>query len=577
MKRFFLAAVVLLLAVQAEAEVKLPALLGSNMVLQRNTEVNFWGEASPRSRVLLTASWDGRTYDAKADAEGRWAMKIATGEAGGPYTVTVSDGKEVVLDNVMLGEVWVCSGQSNMEMPVSGFMFQPVEGAVDAIADAGMYPGIRMFTVPRVSSKTPLDDCDAAWQTATPASVGQFSAVGYFFGRMLYKALGIPVGLITSNWGGSTIEAWMTVDAIDATPGIDHAVAKSGTYDNSIPQRLYNGMILPVCRYTAKGFIWYQGESNRKNWYDYKALQVSLVKLWRETWGDGKMPFYYTQLAPYRYEGDTLRSLPLVIEAQYRALAEIPHSGIAATTDLGNPTCIHPARKREVGERLAFLALANDYGVTGLPAPAPVYKSMERDGNKLVLTFDNLPVRAQNGVDSFVAFGPEGYCRPGGFEIAGEDRVFHPAVANFKYWDNRIEVSRPGARPGGGALRLPQLLPRSQCHDDDGAAPSRSAPTTGRWTTSVGSGKHPAAMHPEFPLPADFRVLPLFAGIAPLSCACIADGIGRPPGGVMSSGRGSGLRRVRAVPRRIMPSASEPDGAFLLPEIGIMAPCICIY
>ena len=297
MKRFFLAAVVLLLAVQAEAEVKLPALLGSNMVLQRNTEVNFWGEASPRSRVLLTASWDGRTYDAKADAEGRWAMKIATGEAGGPYTVTVSDGKEVVLDNVMLGEVWVCSGQSNMEMPVSGFMFQPVEGAVDAIADAGMYPGIRMFTVPRVSSKTPLDDCDAAWQTATPASVGQFSAVGYFFGRMLYKALGIPVGLITSNWGGSTIEAWMTVDAIDATPGIDHAVAKSGTYDNSIPQRLYNGMILPVCRYTAKGFIWYQGESNRKNWYDYKALQVSLVKLWRETWGDGKMPFYYTQLA----------------------------------------------------------------------------------------------------------------------------------------------------------------------------------------------------------------------------------------------------------------------------------------
>ena len=434
MKRFFGGALALLLAVQAEAEVKLPAVLGSNMVLQRNTEVNFWGEASPRSRVRVTTSWNGRTYDAKADAEGRWTMKIATDEAGGPYTVTVSDGREIVLDNVMLGEVWVCSGQSNMEMPVSGFMFQPVEGAVDAIADAGMYPGIRMFTVPRVSSQTPLQDCEAAWQTATSESVGQFSAVGYFFGRMLYKALGIPVGLITPNWGGSTIEAWMTVDAIDSTLGIDHAAAKSGTYDNSIPQRLYNGMLLPVCRFTAKGFIWYQGESNRRNWYDYKALQVSLVKLWRETWGDGKMPFYYTQLAPYRYEGDDLRSLPLVIEAQYRALAEIPYAGIAATTDLGNPTCIHPARKREVGERLAFLALANDYGVKGLPAPAPVYKSMERDGNKLVLTFDNLPLKARNGVDSFVAFGPDGYRRPAGFEIAGEDRV-------FKYWDNRIEVS----------------------------------------------------------------------------------------------------------------------------------------
>lgn len=144
MKRFFWGALALLLAVQAEAEVKLPAVLGSNMVLQRNTEVNFWGEASPRSRVRVTTSWNGRTYDVKADAEGRWTMKIATNEAGGPYTVTVSDGREIVLDNVMLGEVWVCSGQSNMEMPVSGFMFQPVEGAVDAIADAGMYPGIRV-------------------------------------------------------------------------------------------------------------------------------------------------------------------------------------------------------------------------------------------------------------------------------------------------------------------------------------------------------------------------------------------------------------------------------------------------
>ena len=471
MKRFFLAALVLLLAVQAEAEVKLPALLGSNMVLQRNTEVNFWGEASPRSRVRVTASWDDRTHETRADASGRWALKLPTGEAGGPYTVTLSDGEPLVLDNVLVGEVWVCSGQSNMEMPVSGFMFQPVEGAVDAIADAGMYPGIRMFTVPKVSSKTPLDDCDAAWQTATPASVGQFSAVGYFFGRMLYKALGIPVGLITSNWGGSTIEAWMTVDAIDATPGIDHAVAKSGTYDNSIPQRLYNGMILPVCRYTAKGFIWYQGESNRKNWYDYKALQVSLVKLWRETWGDGKMPFYYTQLAPYRYEGDELRSLPLVIEAQYRALAEIPHSGIAATTDLGNPTCIHPARKREVGERLAFLALANDYGVTGLPAPAPVYKSMERDGNKLV-DFRQPARPGPKRRRQLRGLRPGRLSSSGRLRDCGRRPGFPPCRCEFQILGqpDRSEL-RPGARPGGGALRLPQLLPRSQCHDDDGAAP----------------------------------------------------------------------------------------------------------
>lgn len=452
MKRILTAALALLLAAELSAKVKLPAVLGSNMVLQRNTEVNFWGEAAPRSRVRVTTSWDGRTYDTKADAAGRWALKVATGQAGGPYRVVVSDGDETVLDNVMLGEVWVCSGQSNMEMPVGGFMFQPVEGAVEAIADAGRYPGIRMFTVPRISSETPRDDCQASWQTSTPESVGQFSAVGYFFGRMLCKVLDIPVGLITPNWGGSTIEAWMTVEAIDATPGIDHAVAKSGKYDNSIPQRLYNGMVLPVCRFTAKGFIWYQGESNRRNWCDYEALQVSMAALWRQAWGDDAMPFYFTQLAPYRYEGDDLRSLPLVIEAQYRAMERIPRSGIAATTDLGNPMCIHPAKKREVGERLAFLALANDYGVKGLPAPAPTFGSMERDGDKLVLTFRNLSIRAQNGVDSFVAFGPDGYLRPAGFEVAGEDRVFHPAVANFKFWDNRIEV-RSDAVPEPVAVR----------------------------------------------------------------------------------------------------------------------------
>ena len=237
-----------------------------------------------------------------------------------------------------------------MEMPVSGFMFQPVEGAVDAIADAGMYPGIRMFTVPRVSSKTPLDDCDAAWQTATPASVGQFSAVGYFFGRMLYKALGIPVGLITSNWGGSTIEAWMTVDAIDATPGIDHAVAKSGTYDNSIPQRLYNGMILPVCRYTAKGFIWYQGESNKGYHAKYPYDMAALAANWRAAWGGGEqMPFYYVQLAPFDYDIPMHRFrgeenpilLPLMVEAQIRALDLIPNTGMAVNTDLGDATQIH--------------------------------------------------------------------------------------------------------------------------------------------------------------------------------------------------------------------------------------------
>ena len=242
-------------------------------------------------------------------------------------------------------------------------------------------PGIRMFTVPRVSSKTPLDDCDAAWQTATPASVGQFSAVGYFFGRMLYKALGIPVGLITSNWGGSTIEAWMTVDAIDATPGIDHAVAKSGTYDNSIPQRLYNGMILPVCRYTAKGFIWYQGESQPQ---ELVRLQ-GVAGLARQTLA-GNLGRREDAVLLYAAGALPLRGRHTAFAAAGDRGA-VPGAGRNPATrgSLPRPTwATRPASIRrasaKLGERLAFLALANDYGVTGLPAPAPVYKSMERDG-----------------------------------------------------------------------------------------------------------------------------------------------------------------------------------------------------
>lgn len=444
MKRFCLAAVMLLAAAPVAARVKLPAVLGSNMVLQRNTEVNFWGGATPNSRVRVMPSWNGRSYETRADDAGRWALKVPTGEAGGPYTVTVSDGDPVVLENVLLGEVWICSGQSNMEMPVGGFLHQPVEGSAEAVAAAGDCPGIRMFTVPKVSSESPREDCEAAWQCSTPASVRSFSAVGYFFGRMLCRVLDVPVGLITPNWGGSAIEAWMTVEAIDSTPGIDHALAKSGTYDNSIPQRLYNGMILPVCRFTAKGFIWYQGESNRRNWFDYEALQVSLVDLWRATWGDGRMPFYITQLAPYAYEGASLRSLPLVVEAQYRAAARLEHAGVAATTDLGMPSCIHPARKREVGERLAWLALANDYGIEGLPAPAPTFREMERRGDKLLLRFDNLsPSDDWSGADSFVGYGPEGELRLGGFEVVGTDRVFHPAEGRVLWGDGRIEVSSP--------------------------------------------------------------------------------------------------------------------------------------
>lgn len=447
MKKFLLLMVaVMFLPLSLSAEIKLPALVGSNMVLQRNAEVNIWGSASPGKKVTVCTSWDGRKYRTVADADsGRWSLEIMTGDAGGPYTVTISDGDAVVLENVLLGEVWVCGGQSNMEMPVCGFMYQPVENSAEHIMYAAENPQIRLFNVPRVASDTPQEECGGEWLLPTPRNVATFSAVGYFFGKALTRSLcGVPVGLISSNWGGSRIEAWMTEKAIDSLSGIDLQTAKSGTEDNAAPQKLFNSMIWPLRNYTSKGFIWYQGESNRHNWFDYKSLMVSLVSLWRQTWGDADMPFYYVQLAPYTYEGDSFRSLAMVIEAQYRALDEIPHSGIAATTDLGNRLCIHPQKKEQVGERLACLALTNDYGVQGLPRPAPTFKSMERDSAdpaKLVLSFNNLSVLYEwNEPDSFVGYLQNGYVTPRGFEIAGEDRTWHKAEGNLRWWENRIEV-----------------------------------------------------------------------------------------------------------------------------------------
>ncbi|MBQ8483331.1 MAG: sialate O-acetylesterase [Bacteroidales bacterium] len=442
MKRILLLAVMAILPFAMHAEVRLPSVLGSNMVLQRNTEVNLWGTADAGKTVTVETSWNGAKYKVKADSEGAWSLKVVTGEAGGPYTITFSDGRKTVLDNILLGEVWICGGQSNMEMPVCGFMNQPVENCAEFVMNAGQYPGIRMFTVARNSTSEPQTDCKGEWLCSTPASVSTFSATAYFFGLTLYKMLGVPVGLLTSNWGGSTIETWMSKEAVDAIEGIDHKLISEWKGEASEPGLLYNGMILPIKDYTAKGFIWYQGCSNRKNWFDYKELQKGLINLWRKDWGNDKMPFYITQLAPYRYEGDNLRSLPLVIEAQYQAAAELENVAVAATTDLGHPTCIHPAKKLQVGQRLAYLALARDYKVAGVPKACPTYKSMEKDGSTLILSFNNLSEPNHfNDPDSFVGFGPDTTLRMAGFEIAGEDGVFHPATVRMKWWQNKIMVS----------------------------------------------------------------------------------------------------------------------------------------
>lgn len=425
--------------IAAKAEIKLPATICNNMVLQRNANVNLWGYATPNKAVVITSSWNKKRYSTTANSTGKWQTKIATPNAGGPYSLTINDGKPVVVSNVLIGEVWICSGQSNMEMPVHGFMGQPVDNSTAEILESAAYPQIRLFTVKQNAEDTPTEDCQGNWLITSPESVGHFSATAYFFGKNLYKILGIPIGLISTNWGGTSIEAWMSKEALDNTKDINLEIAYDGKDSGVAPFKLYNGMIYPITNYTAKGFIWYQGESNKKNYFDYDKLLPSMVSLWREKWGDTNMSFFYVELAPYTYDNKDGIILPLLIEAQHKALKTIPNAAISASSDIGHASCIHPSPKPVVGQRLAMLALKYTYETKGLPADAPKVKAIEYKEGKALLTFTPMPGDFQwNEPDSFNYFidGPLL-----GFEIAGADKKFYPAKASHAWWKGVIEVS----------------------------------------------------------------------------------------------------------------------------------------
>lgn len=437
MKKICLTLIALLFIVLSHAEIKLPKILGDNMVLQRNTNINLWGWGTPNSKVSVKVSWDKNSYTTFANGNGEWTIMVSTPDVRRGESITISDGKKIELTNILIGDVWVCSGQSNMEMPVRGFSDQPVEHSYQTMLSANKEKNIRLFNVAKNSTPDLQADCKGgSWSETSVESVAHFSAVGYFFGQTLSNALDIPIGLINTSWGGSIIEAWMSEKSINDTPDINYEVAKKGNQSNNKVAHLYNGMIYPITNFVAKGFLWYQGESNIDRYYDYDKLMVSMVALWRSEWKNEKMPFYFVQLAPYHYyQPDGIKS-GLMIGQQYKALDAIPYSGIAATTDIGNPGCIHPAQKIEIGERLAFLALRNDYNLKGYPNPAPTYRSMSIDKHKITLKFNNL-----DSFNSFEMFDNQGRKSVVGFEIAGEDKKFYPADAKTNNTKVEIVVS----------------------------------------------------------------------------------------------------------------------------------------
>lgn len=372
MKKHFLLLILSLLFLPiAQGKVKLPAMMGDHMVLQQNSSVKLWGWADGK-KVTVTTSWNNRTYQASTDKDGTWLVKVDTPEGGyTPYSITISDGTPVTLSDILIGEVWICSGQSNMEMRMMGNTAQPIDNSLETLLNAGNYRDrIRFITVPRIKDvQRRADFKKEKWKVSTPETTIDCSATAYFFAKQITETLNLPVGLVINSWGGSRIESWMTEETLSSIQGIDIETAKSSKLD--VRNRLgclYDIMLWPVKNYTARGFLWYQGESNIFNYQFYAPMMTAMVQLWRNVWEAPDMPFYYVQIAPYKYENSRNTGAALLREAQVEALKTIPNSGIVPTTDIGDEFCIHPPQKDVVGLRLATLALTKTYGIRRLPS-----------------------------------------------------------------------------------------------------------------------------------------------------------------------------------------------------------------
>jgi sialate O-acetylesterase len=402
-----------LITVNVHANVSIPEIFSDNMVLQQKSEVTFWGWAKSGETVILKADWLDNGVSITAGNQGVWKLTITTPSAGGPYNISIKGYNEIILKNVMVGEVWLCSGQSNMEWSAQSGIIN----GQDEINNAN-YPEIRLFTVLQSTSLYPQDHFTGEWKVCTPETMKSFSAIGYFFARKLHKELGVPVGIINSSWGGTPAEAWMPEETIMNDSFLREAAAKQkpvpwGPVETA---RIYNSMIYPMLSFRIAGALWYQGEANTINAYAYEKILSSLIGSWRGKWGY-EFPFYYAQIAPYKY-GSPYEGV-LVREAQRKVL-EVSNTGMVVLSDIGDTLDIHPKNKQDAAMRFATLALKRHYKITENEDSGPLYKGMTVDKNKVFISFDN----------------SEGLNCPGKkvtcFEVAGEDKIYYPADATIK-------------------------------------------------------------------------------------------------------------------------------------------------
>lgn len=418
----------------AHADVRLPKIFGNGMVLQQKSMVAIWGWGDPGEAVVVTLRGPQdavSTATAKANDAGKWRAQLATPNAGGPSELIVKGNNEVRFQDVMLGEVWICSGQSNMEWTVAQSL-----NAKDEIAAAN-FPAIRMLTVAHNVAERPQDDINGAWATCNPQSAPGFSAVGYFFARHLHQQLGVPVGMINSSWGGTLCEAWTSREALMSDADFAPILQRGEKFQDNNPNQpavLFNGMLHPLIPFGIRGAIWYQGESNVARAEQYRKLFPTMISDWRIRFGQGYIPFLFVQLAPFKYGHDP-RLLAEQWESQLKTLSH-PQTGMAVTTDIGNVVDIHPVNKQEVGRRLALWALANSYGKADLVYSGPLYESMAIEGNKIRIKF-------RHAAGGLIAEGGKPLSH---FTIAGADQNFVDASAAIE-GDSIVVQSDKVAQP----------------------------------------------------------------------------------------------------------------------------------
>jgi len=429
-------------AILVQSAVRLPAILGSHMVLQQNSEVKLWGWCSPSERITVKTTWDTVTYRARGESSAKWSLKIRTPSAGGPYNINING---MTLEDVVIGEVWVCSGQSNMEW--SGD--QGLKQSLDEMPNASN-ANIRFFYIPKSTSEFPQDNCEGSWKVCSPEEMKHFSTIGYFFGKDLQKALNIPIGLINSNWGGTPGEVWTPQPFVENDPALKAASQKLTPSTNwpVLPGYTFNAMIYPITNFEISGAIWYQGESNVETYSTYKPLMEAMIGSWRKAWNKD-FPFYFVQIAPYANYNGILGALQR--ETQTSCLS-IPNTGMVVISDVVDDLKnIHPVNKIDVASRLANLALSEHHGKKSLVYKFPLYSAMTIEKDKIRISFKS----AESGLmckDKTISE----------FYIAAEDRVFQPAEAKIDgngviVWNKAIK-SPVAVRFGFTNTAMPNLF-----------------------------------------------------------------------------------------------------------------------